>query len=160
FLPARFRRSRTSCMATGTTSSCTIRSSIARSEAATMSRCCPSGPEAAVVSGRPSDTAAETAAPHSFLSRARTSLDQEADDAVDLQRPRRVERRAAVGVGGVHVDAEAGEQGDRIEYQRLTLAAIYIDPGFAAAHSHRRHQRRRHVRAVLEVGAAGAVDDA
>src|SRR5262249_58055780 len=97
------------------------------------------------------------------LSRAlldRDVLDQEVNNALVFQRLRGIERRAAVGVRGVDVDAEPGGQLDGLENERLTLAALHVDPGFAAAHTDRRHQRRRDVLPVLKAAAARPLDDA
>ena len=55
-------------------------------------------------------------------------LAQKLDDRVVLERLRGVERRAAVGVGGVDVDAELDGQLDRFERQRFALLAARLAP--------------------------------
>src|SRR5436190_22270316 len=53
-----------------------------------------------------------------FRSRLGAVLDEEPDDSLVLQRLCRVERRAAVGNGGIHVDAKLHRELHSLEHRR------------------------------------------
>ena len=66
-------------------------------------------------------------------------LDKELNHALVLQGARGIERRAAVGVGDIHIDAVLEPRASRLRASAFALGAIGLHPRNAAAHARRRH---------------------
>src|SRR6185295_611712 len=81
------------------------------------------------------------------------------NDRLVFQRPGGVERGAAIAVRGIDDDALLDDERHRFEHHRLSIAAFGLDPRRPAAHTDGRHQRRRHIAAMLKAGAASSFDD-
>ena len=73
----------------------------------------------------------------SLLSLSRALLDQQIHDRLELQRSCRIKRRTAVGVDGIHVNAQLDRKLHALQDQRGALGPIGLSPGASAADANR-----------------------